>query len=522
MGQGVWLLNRSELEAAPAPNPGVRISPIILSQDNAFLKRKRYRQIDGVMTVSLERTGENIDKNVSVDLKLEDGWEKYIDILGPNYPVFNLLDGKNSLTLNFAPGVNELSFSVAPVIKGYTFPDINIEVTLENPINTAIASDSPAYVYLYANGEAITMSQEATGVFYSDKSPVEIYLGMPSKAQQIAVLMPRSNLDKGDQLFWFPVNSDGSIANPTGDPNKLTLMPNDQDYSKAVRRLINDPSLHIATSTKSFRSKAFSPEKAALAFTKPKAVLVSEGISIGDLTTSSTLQSADRFALALKDRKGNIRISTQGFDLDQDLLLDNTLTIGLSGPGSQVVLAPAEGELFVADDSYFISTNTNPSDRITYNLDVARFSKTKSGYGIFRVDNPLGEFYDIDTGTVLKPGDPAYAKEALKRSSSNGLDGITGLPIPKYAQSATQSITLATGNHYGMYITPGKVLKSEDSLSDLSQILFSVRAANQTSQLQHVSMGTGYFAFEDKGFAGDRDFNDMLFSISPKTESVPT
>jgi len=35
-----------------------------------------------------------------------------------------------------------------------------------------------------------------------------------------------------------------------------------------------------------------------------------------------------------------------------------------------------------------------------------------------------------------------------------------------------------------------------------------------------VSMGTGYFAFEDMGFAGDRDFNDMLFAITPKDPSI--
>ena len=238
------------------------------------------------------------------------------------------------------------------------------------------------------------------------------------------------------------------------------------------------------------------------------------------MSTSTTVQDADRFALALKDQKGNVRVSTQGFGLDQNPQLDNTINIGASGPGSQVVLAPAEGELFVADDSYFISNNASPTDRIEYNLGVARFGNYNSGYGIFRVDNPLGQFADFNKGSFIMPGSVEYAKEAFKRSKSNGLDGITGLPIPGFGQSANHSITLATGNYYGMYITPNKVFESENSLSDLSQILFSIRTANLTSQLQHVSMGTGYFAFEDMGFAGDRDFNDMLFAITPKNPSI--
>jgi len=521
MGQGTWLLNRSDLEAAPATIPGIKISPVIMPQDVEFLKRKKaQRPIEGVMTVSLERTNENINKNVSVDLKLDNSWEKYLNIIATNPPQFNLLENKNSITLNFAPGVNQLSFDVSTKLGKITLPDINIKVGLENPVNTVIANDSEAYVYLYANGETITMNQEAIGVFYSNKTLPEIRSGSPSQAQQLAVLMPRSNLSVGDQLFWLPVNSDGSINNPTNDPNNLTLKPDNPGYLEAVNNLINNPSLHIATSTQSFDSRAFSPEKAAQAFRNPSAVLSSEGISIGDLSTSTTVQLADRFALALKDQKGNVRVSTQGFGLDQNPQLDNTINIGASGPGSQVVLTPAEGELFVADDSYFISNNASPTDRIEYNLDVARFGNYNSGYGIFRVDNPLGQFADFNKGSFIMPGSVEYAKEAFKRSKSNGLDGITGLPIPGFGQSANHSITLATGNYYGMYITPNKVFESESSLSDLSQILFSIRTANLTSQLQHVSMGTGYFAFEDMGFAGDRDFNDMLFAITPKNQSI--
>lgn len=331
--------------------------------------------------------------------------------------------------------------------------------------------------------------------------------------------MPRVGLNEGDQLFWYAVNSDGSVL----DENNKRILPADSNYLKTIERtLLANPFNLIATATKAYDPRAFSPEKAALAFSNPNAVLVSEGISIGDLVSAAetTLPSQDRFSLALRGRDGIIRLSTQGFGLNQNPALDNAVTIGSSSDvGSQVVLAPAGGELFVADINFLPAGSAEPSSTIDYNLEVARFGSYNSGYGIFRVDDPLGNFRFIDGALVETPiqiGTIDYAKEAFRRSASNGVDGITGIPIPGFAQSIKETISLATGNYYGIYITPDKVLHSADELTDLSSIFFSVKNANQSQQLQHVSMGTGYFAFEDMGFAGDRDFNDMLFAITPK------
>jgi len=527
MGQGAWLLNRSPLEAAPAATPGLRISPIVLPQTNIFLKRKKDRAINGVMTVSLERTEENKNSNVSVDLSLDPGWEKYLSLTRINQPNSDDLEGKNSITLNFPKDVNQLSFYVQTVLPYITLPDIKIGVSLKNPVNSIIATDNPSsFAYLYANGETIMLREEAEGVFSSDSTRLERFTkerfpNFPSQAQQLAVLMPRANLNTGDQLFWFTVNSDGSINDGT-----KKIMPTEVNYIEAVKKQFNTYQL-IGTSTQVYDDRAFSPEKAALAFSNPNVVLSSEGVSIGDLssTAGSTLPSQEKFALALQDSKGNVRVSTQGSELDSNPALDNTLIIGKPGIGSQVVLAPAQGELFVADIN-FSSSDIVPADRIEYNLDVASFGNYTSGYGIFRVDDPYGNFRVINNviNNTEKPaveiGSLDYATEALKRSLSNGLDGITGMPPPGFAQSKKESIILATGNYYGLYITPNQIIKSTDQLTDLSQILFSIKDANQNKELQHVSMGTGYFAFEDMGFAGDRDFNDMLFAITPKNPSI--
>jgi hypothetical protein len=332
--------------------------------------------------------------------------------------------------------------------------------------------------------------------------------------------MPRSNLNAGDQLFWFPVNSDGSINNGTNaDGTPKVLTPKEPGYANLAKTKSN----HLATSNQSLDSRAFSPTQATIAFSNPAAILSSEGISIGDLSSSAntTIVSTDRFALGLQNSKGNVRLSTLGFDIDP--YLDNVVAIGEPDYGSQVVLAPAEGALFIVDKVIYYGPSNATLSSVEFNLDVASFGRFNSGYGIFRVDNTLGEFLvgeDKLLKTPLKPGDIEYAKEAFKRSQSNSLDGITGLPIPGFAQSNQSTISLAKGNSYGLYITPNKIINSPDQLTDLSQILFSIKNANQNQQLQHVSMGTGYFAFEDMGFAGDRDFNDMLFAITPKNQSI--
>ena len=527
IGQGGWILNRSPLEAAPAATPGLRISQIVIPQNNKFLKRKKDREIEGVMTVSLERTDENRKSVISVDLALDAGWEKYINLTKINQPNLDDLEGKNTITLNFPVGIDQLSFYINTVQPYTTLPDIEIGINLKNPVNSIIASDSSSgYAYLYANGETIMLREEAEGVYYSDNTQSERDNKQLSQAQQLAVLMPRSNLNKGDQLFWFKVNEDGEIEYETGkfmapyDPDGNI----DPNYIEVAKKQFNNPYQLIGTSTQAYDARAFSPEKAALAFSNPNVVLSSEGVSIGDIssTAGSNLPSQDRFALALQDSKGNVRVSTQGSNLDLNPALDNTLMIGKAGIGSQVVLAPAQGELFVADIN-FLSSDTVPADRIEYNLDVARFGNYNSGCGIFRVDDPYGNFYVINNeimNTPIQIGSLDYAREALKRSLSNGLDGITVMPTPGFAQSTKESIILATGNYYGLYITPNQIIKSEDQLTELSQILFSIKNANQDKELQHVSMGTGYFAFEDMGFAGDRDFNDMLFAITPKNPSI--
>ena len=523
MAQGAWLLNRSNKDLAPAQSmeSGLRITNLKLPQNISNLRNRKKREFSGSIEISLQRDNDNKDKEVTVDLVLPADYDKFIKINKSNYSVNN-----NRVQLVFPKGVNELRLELGTAMSLINIPDKTINFKLENAKNASIV-DPTANICLYATDDIITLNQEAPGVFYSNRTAWDgEYIPGRSQVQQLEILMPRASLKNGDQLFWFEVNSDGSI--PDGTNN---IKPSEAGYIALAKQIFN----LLATSSMANDPRAFSSDKALIAFSNPSAVLASEGIAIGDLSSAAgtRLPNADRFAFALQDSKGNISVSTKDFKINTNPLLDNTVVFNASGAGSQVVLAPAEGELFVVDELEYYAPSNAGASTVEFNLDVARFGNYKSGYGLFRVDNQFGDFLFVDNKYLveqsadgsqklmpLRPGSTAYAKEAFKRSQSNGLDGITGLPISDFASSTRSTVSLAKGNSYGLYITPDKVLNSVDQLNDLSEILFSVKNANLTQQLQQVSMGTGYFAFEDMSFAGDRDFNDMLFAITPKNPSI--
>ncbi|MBM5801487.1 MAG: hypothetical protein FJ077_11800 [Cyanobacteria bacterium K_DeepCast_35m_m2_023] len=313
-----------------------------------------------------------------------------------------------------------------------------------------------------------------------------------------------------------------TVSDPNG--NKREILPTDAGYANAVRQQLT----RLAITTLARDARAFSPEKAALAFSNPSAVLESEGISIGEVTSSvnTTLPSEQgRFAFALTDPSGSFLLSPLGLTLNSNSTLDNTVHFGSGQLGNQVVMAPAQGEVFVVDDIYANEDNPVVDGKLKFNLNVANFGTAKS-YGLFRADDPAGRFHFVngvhqgtaERPTPLEPGSIEYAQEAVRRSFSNSLDGITGLPLPAYGTNAKATIDLAVGNAYGLYITPNQVLNPSSPVQNLLELRFSIAQVNENRSLQHVSMGTGYFSFEQSlvGSDGnDNDFNDLQFLIAP-------
>ncbi|MCP9807896.1 DUF4114 domain-containing protein [Cyanobium sp. HWJ4-Hawea] len=515
MAQGAWLLSRSnkELEQLEETKAGFRINQAIIPQDISTLRNRKNRKIFGSIEISLQRSKDNLNKEATVELVLPSDASKYLQLLEVKENIIN--SSSSRYLFRFPSGVNEISVLFVSNLNSITLPDKLINFKLENATNATIADNSGS-IFLYATADMITLNQEAEGVFYSNKSRSESSENLPSQAQQLAILMPRANLKAGEQLFWYPVNSDGSIQS-----GQTAIKPTDSSYLNFAKSKFS----YLATARESYDSRALSPEKALEAFSNPSAILSSEGISIGDLATTAgtTLPYADRFALALQDIEGNVRLSTLGFSINSSPELDNSVVFGAPGIGSQVVLAPGEGQLFMVDELTYYAASNAGSSNVDFNLDVARFGGYLSGYGLFRVDNTYGHFLFGDKGKLanhLAPGSVEYAREAFRRSQTNTVDGITGLPIPGFAQTSRSSIQLAKGNSYALFITPNQVLASPDQIDSLSEILFSVKEANLGKDLQQVSFGTGYFAFEDMGLRGDRDFNDMLFAITPVVQPI--
>ena len=523
MGQGTWLHQRTDqpLHAAPAMEPGLRISQLMLPQDINNYRTRKGRSVEGSIKVELERDASNQDLDVSVDMLLSDDWKQYIEIQENNWPHFqNITD--NKITLNFPKGINALSFFVNTKTRGINLPDKVINLSLSNPTNSTI-SDAVGSVYLYATGHTIYLLQEAPGVFYSTEtaqalSGDKLITIMP--AQGLAILMPNANLSPGQTLSWYPVDSDGAIVVTGADGVEQRITVDDPSYITEASKLFKP----MATASGPYDPRAFSPAKAVQAFTNPAAVLESEGIPFGELTTSigsGLVEYQGRFAFALTDADGQIRVSPRGLSLDVDARLDNVVNFGTPGQGTQVVMAPALGELFVVDDSFESESNRITAGKLKFDLDVANFGQANSGFGLFRVDDPYGNFLFVDGQIkIIQPGSPEYTSEAIKRALSNGVDGITGLPVPAFGSSSTTPIELAVGNAYGLYITPGHTIQSSTEAPDPSSILFSIANANSNQQLQHVSMGTNYFSFEETLLSdanrAQQDFNDLMFYLQPQ------
>ena len=509
IGQGAWLLSRSNFETEPIieKTTGLRIVDSIMPQDVDNFRNRKNRPAREVLAITLDRNNLNQDKDVSVDLRLGKDWEKYIKFDYISTDDIN----QNTYCLNFPKGVDNLYLDYEALNPKANIPDKSITLSLVNPVNADIAKNT-AEIYLYATADTINFYQEGNGVFYAQSEV----------AQQLSVLLPRASLDKDDTLYWYKVDdNNGDLGN---------VSPGDAFYLDFLKGSNNPTLIEIAKTTFSKDSRAFNPDQAYWAYKKPELALQSEGIQIGEVTNldlgvvfkEKKLEQDQLFALAIKDKSGNIKATPMGYKINSNM--DNAISFNPNGTGPEVVLAPGNGDLFIVSADQF--NGAEEFDRITMNIDITRVGSYTSGYGLFRVDDLNGNFWlenDNFTKEAIKPGSIKYAKEALRRSlnhQSSPLDGVTGLPIPDYGSSIRHSVDLATGNAYGVYITPNQTLNSTDQLTNLSQILFSIQGANQDELPHQVSMGTGYFAFEDMGLVGDRDFNDMLFSITPKTKAI--
>ena len=375
MGQGAWILSRSDFESQQiqTPSPGFHITNSVMPQDMANYRNRKNRNILPAFAVSLERNNENINKDVSVDLQLSPGWEKYIGMkIGSGRGDVD----ENTFRLDFPKGISDRYFNYEIRNGSINIPDKTINMSLKNPINANVGSGD-GQIYLYATGDTISFYNEGLGVFYAQS---EI-------AKNLSVLLPRANLEAGDTLYWYSVNDgNGTLGN---------VKPKDAFYLDFLNTPDNPNLKKIATTDLINNSNALNPNQAYLAYQKPELAMQSEGVEIGELISinlgkefidKGIKNPTQRIAFAIIDKSGQIKATPIASEINP--VMDNALSFELDGKGKEIILAPGDGDLLVVSaDDYGIDT---PS--VLMNLDVTRIGSYSSGYGIFRVDDLNGNF----------------------------------------------------------------------------------------------------------------------------------
>lgn len=507
VGQGTWLLPlNSSGVVSPAPSPaseGLRLSSTRVAQSLANHKNRKNRNVPGTLAATLVRSSTNKDSDISVELELlePDLWARYIqlDDITPN---------NGRARLNFPKGANNLYLTFSTRQPNVVRPEIMLHARLIDANGAPIAGGE-ASITLYPNSEAPGFYGEGTGVFYAANA----------QTPPLSALLPAAYVNKGYSLWWYKVD-DGEGAIHVQTPAARRVTPNDPDYLEHV----NIRKQLISAASQLVDPNAFNLDQALQAFSNPSILLNSEQRPIGTLLSKSLgLAKNERFAFALCDSQDNVLyVSPRGFSFNPQL--DNVASFITEIGTIPFVLAPANGQVFVADPSQF-ATNEQSSSVLTIHLQVARAGGYESGFGLFRVDNLTGGFDTNGDGEIdLNPGSVSYAIEALQRSQTNSVDGITGLRLPGYGASLSQQVNVAASNIYAAYITPNQstasALANIRNNNDIgNQAYFTIAEANADKQLHHVCLTNGYFAFEDMHSLGDRDFNDIVLYLTPAAPS---
>ena len=128
-------------------------------------------------------------------------------------------------------------------------------------------------------------------------------------------------------------------------------------------------------------------------------------------------------------------------------------------------------------------------------------------FGIFPVDDATGRI-----GT-LEPSDPGYEAAALTEPGSR----VVFAQPP--TQGETTTVNLPGGSFLGLYIVPNgttaaaKATNPNNQLGQLPFVYFSFASANP-DRFEHIRQTGNQFAFEDLFGGGDRDFNDLVVTVT--------
>jgi Domain of unknown function (DUF4114)/Vanadium chloroperoxidase N-terminal domain len=148
-------------------------------------------------------------------------------------------------------------------------------------------------------------------------------------------------------------------------------------------------------------------------------------------------------------------------------------------------------------------------------VNISRAAAFNNSIGIYRVDDAEGCFDTNGDGLVdVRVGQDGYLQEALRRAA---LPAVALTQATANNTSASSSISLAAGQSYGLLLVSNGTIAQANVNGSTLNVFSSYTGANADGQNHLVRLGNGtteVFGFEDQFGGGDKDFNDLIVSVT--------
>jgi hypothetical protein len=310
--------------------------------------------------------------------------------------------------------------------------------------------------------------------------------------------------------FYKIADAQGKIITPTG----ITLKPGDAGYLAAAiqNRLTNIDLLGINGQTVTSRSNVqggaiYAP--LIIANDKPD----SANLNFSNVYTAYSAANADKIEhiRLLGDNTFGFEDTRSGGDKDfndtivaanftttpnpQDLVLD-VVKLTSTATAVNLSLTSYNGQTLKAD----ITTTSNA----TYDDNI----------GFYAVEDSIGTI-KLSDGSFVKPGDVNYAVEAIKNALANSLQA---------GKNDTKTdLTIAGGKIYAPVVVAQGTLNdfvsknpTNDGGANDIHAYFNYLGANSDKTNHFRLIGDNTFGVEDMYGGGDKDFNDLVVSLTVK------
>jgi hypothetical protein len=167
-------------------------------------------------------------------------------------------------------------------------------------------------------------------------------------------------------------------------------------------------------------------------------------------------------------------------------------------------------EVGAAFPAYRAAGVAAPGVKTSITVKIDREAAFNSTLGIYAVDDAQGCFDTNGDGLVdLRVGQAGYLAEAIKRAALT--PAINQAAVNNNSASTTLSVD--AGASFGLLLVSNNTVANATA----DNTLFSFTGANKDGQNHVIRLGNGtteVFGFEDQFGGGDRDFNDLVVSIT--------